>query len=162
MTAGAAWRSSWRVPTAAACGVVALDQATKWWALEALADGRTVDLVWTLRFRLVHNTGAAFSQGQGLGPLIVPLVVVVVVLLVRFASRSTDQLSRAAVGMVVGGAVGNQLDRGFRAGDGFLGGAVVDFVDLQWWPVFNVADSAVVVGAALILWAGRGSRTAGA
>ena len=49
--------------------------------------------------------------------------------------------------MVLGGAVGNLPDRAFRAGDGFLGGGVVDFVDLQWWPVFNVADAAIVVGA---------------
>jgi signal peptidase II len=49
--------------------------------------------------------------------------------------------------MVLGGAIGNLLDRAFRPGDGFLGGGVVDFIDLQWWPVFNLADSAIVVGA---------------
>ena len=46
--------------------------------------------------------------------------------------------------------MGNLIDRAFRAGDGFLGGAVVDFIDLQWWPVFNVADAAIVVGALLL------------
>jgi signal peptidase II len=55
-----------------------------------------------------------------------------------------------ALGLVVGGALGNLTDRAFRAGDGFLGGGVIDFVDLQWWPVFNVADSGVVVGAVLL------------
>jgi signal peptidase II len=51
---------------------------------------------------------------------------------------------------VVGGAIGNLLDRVFREGGGLLGGAVVDFVDLQWWPVFNVADVAICVGAVLL------------
>jgi signal peptidase II len=55
-----------------------------------------------------------------------------------------------AIGMVLGGALGNLSDRAFRGGGGFLGGGVVDFVDLQWWPVFNVADSAIVVGAILL------------
>ena len=55
-----------------------------------------------------------------------------------------------ALGLVVGGAFGNLIDRASREGDGFLGGGVVDFVDLQWWPVFNVADSAIVVGALLL------------
>ena len=55
-------------------------------------------------------------------------------------------LSAVGIGLVIGGAIGNVLDRLFRAGDGFLGGAVVDFIDLQWWPVFNVADMAITVG----------------
>ena len=56
--------------------------------------------------------------------------------------------------MIIGGALGNLADRAFRSGDGFLGGAVVDFVDLQWWPVFNLADAAVVVGGATIVLRG--------
>ena len=55
-----------------------------------------------------------------------------------------------ATGLVVGGAIGNLLDRALREGDGFLGGGVVDFIDLQWWPIFNVADTAIVVGAVLL------------
>jgi signal peptidase II len=52
---------------------------------------------------------------------------------------------------VLGGALGNLVDRAFRAGDGILGGHVVDFVDLQWWPVFNVADTALWVGIGLLV-----------
>lgn len=63
------------------------------------------------------------------------------------------RLGAVAVGLVLGGAAGNLADRAFRAGDGFLGGAVVDFVDLQWYPVFNLADAAIVVGAGLLLLA---------
>jgi signal peptidase II len=56
-----------------------------------------------------------------------------------------------AVGLISGGAVGNVLDRLFRSKSGFLNGAVVDFIDLKHWPIFNIADSAVVVGAGLLI-----------
>jgi signal peptidase II len=55
------------------------------------------------------------------------------------------------LGLVLGGALGNLADRVFRDGSGFLGGAVIDFIDLQWWPVFNVADIAVTVGGVLLV-----------
>ncbi len=63
---------------------------------------------------------------------------------------ATRPIVAVATGLVVGGAIGNLLDRALREGDGFLGGGVVDFIDLQWWPIFNVADSAIVVGAVLL------------
>jgi signal peptidase II len=57
-----------------------------------------------------------------------------------------------ALGMVLGGAIGNQLDRLLRAGsDGLLGGCVVDFIDVQWWPIFNIADMGIVLGAILLV-----------
>ena len=56
-----------------------------------------------------------------------------------------------ASGLISGGALGNLLDRAFRGDDGFLHGAVIDFIDLQWWPVFNVADACIVVGAILLV-----------
>jgi len=59
------------------------------------------------------------------------------------------------VGAVVGGAVGNLVDRLFRADDGLLSGAVVDMVDLQWWPVFNLADAVIVVGGVVVVLRGR-------
>ena len=63
------------------------------------------------------------------------------------------RMGAVAVGLVLGGAAGNLTDRALRAGDGFLGGAVIDFIDVQWYPVFNVADMAVVGGALLLLLA---------
>ncbi|MDP7258164.1 MAG: signal peptidase II [Acidimicrobiales bacterium] len=135
--------------------VLALDQITKWWAVGALQGGRTIDLFWTLRLRLVHNTGAAFSRGEGLGPVIGLLVLGVMALLIRVAAKTADPRARLTVGAVVGGALGNFLDRSFRSDDGLLGGAVIDFVDLQWWPVFNLADAVIVVGAVVILWFGN-------
>lgn len=136
--------------------VVAVDQLTKWWALEAL-DDRDIDLVWTLRLNLVHNTGAAFGLGQGL-EAVIAVVALLFVAVVAWASWGGRRLALPPLllGMVLGGAVGNLADRALRAGDGFMGGAVVDFIDLQWWPVFNAADSAIVVaGIALVLIAPR-------
>jgi signal peptidase II len=68
------------------------------------------------------------------------------------------------MGMIVGGALGNVLDRAFRSGGGgILSGSVVDFIDFQWWPVFNVADMAVTVGGVILVLgsvrAGRHART---
>jgi len=59
-----------------------------------------------------------------------------------------------AIGIITGGALGNLADRLFRADGSFFNGAVVDFIDLQWWPVFNVADAAVVMGGLLIILVG--------
>ncbi len=143
----------WMAPAFVGSAVVGFDQLTKWWALNAL-DDRSIDLVWTLRLHLVHNTGAAFSRGEGLGPLLAGLVVVVMILLARHASRSDDRFVHLTVGAIVGGAAANLLDRVFRADEGLLSGAVVDFVDLQWWPVFNVADAVIVVGGILMVLRG--------
>jgi signal peptidase II len=139
-------RARWSLLLGTAALVLALDQLTKWWAVEAL-DTRTIDLVGSLRLRLTINYGSAFSLANGRGPLISLLAIVIVVILLRSGRHATRPAMAIAIGMVLGGAFGNLLDRAFRAGDGFLGGGVVDFVDLQWWPVFNLADSAIVVGA---------------
>ena len=131
--------------------VLALDQLTKWWALATVSD-RTIDVVWTLRLHVTHNTGAAFSlfAGSGIGPLIALVAVGIVGVLLWPGRFVTSRLGTVALGMVLGGAVGNLIDRVFR-GEGVLDGAVVDFIDLQWWPVFNVADAAVVVGSILLV-----------
>lgn len=151
MTDLADQRSRWTAPLLVGTAVLGLDQLTKCWASGALED-RNVDLFWTLRLHLVFNTGAAFSRGEGLGPLLSLLVLVVLVLLVRQGARTEDRVARLAVGAILGGAVGNLADRAFRSGDGFLGGAVVDFVDLQWWPVFNLADATIVVAGVVLAW----------
>ncbi len=142
---------SWRAPIAIALVVVLVDQATKHWAVDALADGHVIHVIWTLQFNLAFNSGMAFSRGRGLGPIIaVTATIVIVWLLVSLRSGGT-KLSRFGMGCLIGGAAGNLLDRLFR-GDGWLQGSVVDFIDFQWFPIFNVADIAVNVGAgALIL-----------
>jgi signal peptidase II len=140
-----------RLPVAAigfvtALVVVTVDQLTKWWALERLSDG-PIELVWTLRLRLTFNSGAAFSLGEGITPFLTAVGVVVLLLLVAMTRSVDSRPVAAAFGLMVGGAVGNLTDRLVRDHDG----AVVDFVDLQWWPVFNVADAGLVIGAVLLV-----------
>ena len=135
-----------------AAAVVAVDQLTKWWVLEALDGGRVIDLVWTLRLRLVFNTGAAFSSFQGLGPLLGVAAVAVAAALLLNRRLVSGRWSAIAAGCIAGGALGNLTDRLFRSDDGFLTGAVVDFIDVQWWPVWNVADMGVVLGGAALVW----------
>ena len=131
--------------------VIALDQGTKHWALGRLVDG-PIEVVGSLQFRLAFNPGAAFSLGSGgrFGPWIAVLAIVVVATL-ALGYPSRFRLGAVAAGLITGGAIGNLVDRAFRGDDGFLHGAVVDFIDLQWWPVFNIADSAICVGAVLLV-----------
>jgi signal peptidase II len=131
--------------------VVVLDQLTKQWALSALTNpDRTIDLIGSLRLNLAYNTGMAFSQGTGLGPVIGIVALLVVVGLLISIGRESSPLYTPAVGLIIGGAVGNLLDRLFRDPGWFRGG-VVDFIDVQWWPIFNVADIAVTAGGVLLL-----------
>lgn len=145
-----------RGPLLIAAIVVAVDQLTKHWALNALGasaahpNGRNIDVVWTLRFNLAFNTGMAFSSGDGFGPFVPIIAVGVIAVLLISVGRTSSRWYNLAVGLVIGGALGNVVDRLFR-GRGGLHGAVVDFIDVQWWPIFNVADIAVVCGGALLL-----------
>jgi signal peptidase II len=135
--------------------VVAADHLTKWFALRELRV-RDVDLLGSLRLHLVYNRGAAFGLGSRFAPLIALVAVGVVLAVVGFGRSLRGTAPRLALAAIVGGAIGNLLDRLLRDGSGFLGGPVVDFIDLQWWPVFNVADMAVTIGAVVLaLTAGR-------
>ena len=129
-----------------AAAVVALDQLSKIWATHAL-DDRDIELVWTLRLHLIRNTGSAFGIGSGFGRILGLVVIGVVIGVIVYARQVTDRRVLVLLAGIVGGAVGNLIDRLVRADDGVLSGGVVDFIDLQWWPVFNVADMAVVGGA---------------
>jgi signal peptidase II len=130
--------------------LVACDQLTKAWAVSALSDGHVVEIFWTLQFNLGYNSGIAFSQGQGLGPLVGLIACVAVVFLVRSALAANSKLSGYGLLLIASGALGNVLDRIFRHG-GFMRGSVVDFIDFQWFPIFNVADSCITVGAIALL-----------
>ena len=130
--------------------MVIADQATKAWALEALDDGPIVLIDGVLNFRLFFNTGASFSLFAK-GGAVIGLVVIGVVIMIFFALREAGlRLDAVALGLVLGGAVGNLLDRMFR-GDGFLDGAVVDFINVPFFATFNVADIAINVGVGLLL-----------
>ena len=132
--------------------IVVADQLTKHWALNRLSGDRTIDLVGSLRFNLAFNNGMAFSQATGAGPVIGALGFVIVIVIVLWLRRSATGVSAVAAGMIVGGAIGNLIDRLFR-GEAWLRGAVVDFIDLQWFPIFNIADSAISIGAVLMILA---------
>lgn len=129
---------------------ILLDQLSKHWAVNRLGDGSVVEVVWILQLDLSFNSGMAFGQGRGLGPIIGVVALVVLVVLLVGMRVEGRVLSAVGVGLVVGGAAGNVIDRLVR-GEGWLRGSVVDFIDLGWWPVFNVADIGVTVGAAMLL-----------
>jgi signal peptidase II len=136
-----------------AAGVVILDQLSKAWAVARLDDGDVIDVVWTLRFALAFNRGTAFSlgSGSGLGAWLAAGALILVAVLVWRSRLVATRWGAIAFGLILGGAVGNIIDRAARGDTGVMSGAVVDFVDLQWWPVFNLADAAIVCGAILLV-----------
>ncbi len=131
--------------------VLVLDQLTKHWAVNRLSGGQIIEVVGSLRFNLAYNTGASFSigSGSGIGPWVGVIAMVVVVSL-ALGETSRSSWGATAAGLIAGGAIGNLVDRALRGDAGFMHGAVIDFIDLQWWPVFNVADMGVVGGAILL------------
>lgn len=135
---------------AVAAVVIAIDQLTKTWAAHTLAT-RDIDLFWTLRLHLARNSGAAFSLAFGSGGVIAILAIAVVIVLIAVGRSLNTRIGILSLGLVLGGALGNLTDRLLRDGSGFLGGAVIDFIDLQWWPVFNMADVAVSIGGVLLV-----------
>lgn len=143
-----------RVRTFALAAVVvyALDVVTKVLAVEFLADRPAVDVVpGVLQLTLVRNPGAAFSLGTELTVVLTGIAVVVVVVVLGMAARLRDRGWAIALGLLLGGALGNLTDRLLRQ-PGPLRGHVVDFLQLPNWPVFNVADSAITVAAVLVAW----------
>lgn len=131
-------------------GVVVLDQVTKIWALDRLADGPIVVVGDDIGFRLSRNSGGAFSIFQGFTPLLALLAIGLTVVLVRAVSRTHDPLMLVALALVLGGALGNLVDRAVRE-PGFLRGEVVDWIGVERFPTFNLADAAITVGAVLLL-----------
>jgi signal peptidase II len=124
-----------------------LDQLTKWLALRALGDGTTVPLVPTVELDLVYNNGFSFGTGAGYGRLVASGVILVCCVLAVLIVRAQTLRRLSLLSIVLGGALGNLVDRALRADRGLLTGEVVDFVDVSWYAVFNLADSLVVVGS---------------
>jgi signal peptidase II len=143
---------AWTAVLAAA--VLAVDQLTKWWAESALTLGDDpVRLLGDLlSLRLIYNPGAALSllSGTGMTWVLTVIVVVVVVVIVRAIGRLGSRGWAIALGLLLGGALGNLGDRLFRQ-PGFAHGEVVDFIDYAGFFVGNVADIAIVVAAGLIV-----------
>lgn len=140
-------------------GALVVDQLSKAWALNALGNGQVIQLVPTVTLELVFNSGVAFGIGSEIGgPLVVGLLIIVFALLSVVAFRTIR--GQGVVGTVLlaaatGGALGNIWDRVNRAQDGPLSGHVVDFIAVDWFAVFNVADiftTCGVAGWALATW----------
>ncbi|GAC55894.1 lipoprotein signal peptidase [Gordonia hirsuta DSM 44140 = NBRC 16056] len=127
------------------------DLATKTLAVRHLDPGEPVSIIGdTVTLHLVRNSGAAFSMATGYTWVLTLIALVVVGVIIRFSRRLRSPGWAIGLGLVLGGALGNLTDRMFRE-PGPLRGHVVDFVSVGWWPVFNVADSAVVCGAVLLV-----------
>lgn len=131
--------------------VVAIDQLTKVWAENELMGQPPMQIIgeW-LQFTFTRNPGAAFSLGSDFTGLFTIAALVVSVVAVWFARRVVSGWWLLALGLLLGGAVGNLVDRATQP-PGFGVGEVRDFIQLPNWPVFNVADMAVVGSAALIV-----------
>jgi len=132
-------------------GCIALDQATKEWALNSLSDGSTFEVLPTVEFDLAFNSGFSFSTGSGNGNLVGLLVIALSIFIAWQIWHEERTVRTYLYAMILGGAVGNLLDRLFRADDGFLSGEVVDFIDVSWYAVFNIADAFVVCGCVLFV-----------
>lgn len=131
--------------------VLAVDQLTKWWALSALTAGERVELVGDLLgLSLVFNDGAALSIGSGYTGILTIVVVAVVVVILRAVRRIGSVAWAVALGLLLGGAVGNLVDRLFRE-PAFARGHVVDMIAYADFFVGNVADIAIVAAAGLIV-----------
>lgn len=143
-------RAVWVMGISAAV-VLLIDQLTKVWAVSTLEGQPPIEVVGTwLQLVFVRNPGAAFSLGGG-STIIVSLLALVIVAVLLLRARHLGSIGWAvALGGMVGGALGNLVDRIFREPGG-LRGHVVDFLALPNWPVFNVADMAVVGSAILMV-----------
>jgi len=140
----------WGIVAGVAAIVLVVDQLSKALVLTFLAPGaphaEVVIVSGFLRLYYVENTGAAFGLFQGKNPLLAFLAFgVVVVLVVWFRELVRLWSGALALGLQLGGAVGNLVDR-------FRHGFVVDFIDFSFWPTFNVADSAITIGVLLLLY----------
>lgn len=131
--------------------VLALDIVTKVLAVKLLTPGEPVSIVGdTITWTLVRNSGAAFSMATGYTWVLTLVATAVVAGIVWMGRRLVSPWWAVGLGMILGGALGNLVDRFFRS-PGPLRGHVVDFLSIGWWPVFNVADPAVVGGAILLV-----------
>ena len=132
--------------------VLLLDQITKSIAVAKLDPREPIKLFWTLQLNLIRNAGASFSIGENLTPIIATIAIIASIAIAYLGVVETNLKVKFLFGVVFGGVLGNVTYRIFRKGDGFLSGGVVDFIDLQWWPIFNFADMALVIGLPLLLY----------
>jgi signal peptidase II len=130
---------------AVAVVVVTVDQITKTLVVDNIH--HRVHVLGPLSLTLGFNTGSAFSFFTGAAPVLAVVALVLIVVLLALAWRARSMVAVVALGLVLGGAIGNLSDRLFRGHNG----AVVDFISLPRWPIFNVADACIVTGIAIFV-----------
>jgi signal peptidase II len=145
---GAPHLTARRTAVLLALGVIVLDQITKSWVVTLDEPIHVIGDF--LQLRVSRNSGAAFSSFTGGGRFIAVIAVVVIGALAVFIGRSQRTVEIVTMGAILGGATGNLLDRIFR-GSGVFDGKVVDWIDFSFFPSFNVADSALTIGIAVLL-----------
>ena len=140
-----------RLLLSVAAVVLLLDIVSKVLAVKLLPPGQPVSIIGdTVTWTLVRNSGAAFSMATGYTWMLTLIATGVVIGIFWMGRRLVSPWWAVGLGMILGGATGNLVDRFFRA-PGPLRGHVVDFLSVGWWPVFNVADPSVVGGAILLV-----------
>jgi signal peptidase II len=138
---------AWLRSLAVAAGVIALDQISKAIVVATVERGAQENVFLGINVVNVRNTGVAFSLFSGSSQWIVILLAAaaLIALLVYFGRHATRPLAWLPVGLLIGGAIGNFIDR-IRIG------AVVDFIDVSLWPAFNLADTSIVLGVLSLLY----------
>lgn len=130
-----------------AFAVVALDQITK--ALAVALIDQPINIVGSLlRLNLIRNPGAAFGLGTSTTYVFTAIAAIAVFAMVRYVGGVTERSMLVIWGLILGGASGNLIDRLTRS-PGFPSGHVVDFIEIPYWPIFNVADSSIFVAVVL-------------
>ena len=130
-----------------------VDRISKWLVESRLARRPPLELIpGVLQLNYTQNSGGAFGLGGSASWLFAGATIAVSVAILLLSTRVHRTAVAVGMGLVLGGGLGNLTDRIIR-GDGFFSGRVVDFIDLRVWPVFNVADACIVVGALIIVFA---------
>ena len=132
--------------------IVFIDRLTKLFFSDLLMYGESLPIIRNvLHMTMVHNTGIAFGFFKDYGVTFIVIPVVAIFLLafnIYYYRQNNEALSRAyivAFSLILGGAIGNLIDR-------IVYGYVIDFIDFRIWPVFNIADSAITIGAILVTY----------
>jgi signal peptidase II len=130
--------------------ILVFDRLTKLFFVQSLSAGQTIPVIkGFFYFTLVYNRGAAFGMLKNQIPFFI-LATSIAIFFIIFHIKKSSSLEKAALGLILAGAIGNLIDRIFF-------GHVIDFIDIHidpvfYWPVFNIADSAITVGACILGW----------
>lgn len=141
----------WRSLYLTAWVVWLIDLGTKVWAVEVLSSRANVQIIGSfLQLTFVQNSGAAFGIGAGSTIIFTFFALAVLIIITRYALQITSKGWALVCGLVLGGILGNLTDRIFRE-PSFLQGHVIDWIQIPNWPVFNIADTAIVIAAVVAI-----------